>query len=160
MKKTVAIAVLCFLAVTTTAPQFVNSQDSMTVLKTFTRPGKIEGMTVSLTFLNDKTIDLIFSAPSKYAIRAKANQATAFYVQGVSEKSFTLNNIFTVEQDGQTYNCSAVNIENFAGGSVAKGARVKGILQLEKKLDLTHPFKIKNANNSIDLNFSDAVKQL
>jgi hypothetical protein len=160
MKKSLSLTILCFLAVIIAVPHIVKSQDSRAVLKNFTREGKLEGTTLKFTLLNEKTIDVLFTAPGKYAIRAQASQATAFYVLGVSEKNFTLNNTFVVEQNGQTFNCSAVNIENFSGGNVAKGAMIKGILQLDKKLDLTHSFKIKNAAHSFDMNLSDAVKEM
>lgn len=160
MKKTVVLTVLCFVAAIMMLPQIVQSQDSAAILKEFTRSGKIEGITLSFTHLNNKTIEVLFSGPSKYAIRAKANQATAFYVQGEPEKNLTLDSTFVIEQDGQTFGCSAVDIQNFAGGSVSKGKMVKGILQLDKKLDFTHPFKVKNAATSFDLNMSEAAKDM
>jgi hypothetical protein len=136
-------------------------QGSSSVLKEFTRSGSIQGVTLSFVLLTDKTIDLLFKAPGKYAIRARANQATAFYVQGVPTKDIKLDNKFVVEQDGETFDGSSLNINNFEGGNVAKGKRIDGILQLDKKLNLSRAFKIKNANSSVEFKLSDAtVKEM
>jgi hypothetical protein len=150
MKKIIALAVLCFLAVCMTASQNAISQTDSAVLKDFTRSGKIDGTTFNFVLLNDKTIELLFSAPAKYQIRAKANQATAFYVQGISDKNGAFSNKFVVEQNGETFDCESINIENFTGGNVNKGQKIKGILQLSKKIDLSHAFIIKASKDSVE----------
>ena len=165
MKKIVAAALLCFFAVAMAVSQDVDSQvenkDSASVLKDFTRSTKMQGVNISFVLLTDKTVDLIFSGDSKYSIKARASQATAFYVLAVPERDMMISNKFVVEQNGQTHECSTINIENFAGGNVARGQRIKGILQLSVKLDLTRPFVIRNAQNKMEFKLSDsALKQL
>jgi len=154
MKKIVAMVVLCCFAAGIVVSQ---EKNPASVLKDFTRATKMEGVNLSFVLLNDKTIEVLFSGPSKYSIRARASRGTAFYVQGVSEKDMTLNNKFSVQQDGRTYEFSSINIENFAGGKVAKGQGIKGILQLDQKLNLSRPFVIKGSQNQFEFKLSDSV---
>ena len=87
---------------------------------------------------------------------------TLFYVQGTPEKGVEqLNMKFTMEQDGETVDGTTLNIKNFEGGAVAKGIRIDGLLQFEKKLDLSHAFKIRNAKTTVEFKLSrDALKLL
>jgi hypothetical protein len=162
MKKIAALAILCFLATTLTAVYSQTSRsDTKSILNDFTRSGKIDGSSFSFVLLNNKTVGLLFTPPSMYQIRARASQGTAFYVLGAAEKKFTLEKKFVVEQDGQTFDCEMINIENFTGGEIAKGQKIKGILQLSKKLDLSHPFTIKGAQDSMEFKLTeDALKEL
>ncbi|MBP1611161.1 MAG: hypothetical protein H6Q04_3396 [Acidobacteria bacterium] len=161
MKKIVAVALLCFFAIAMAVSQDVDSQaekrDPASVLKDFTRSTKMQGVNISFVLLNDKTIDLIFSGESRNSIKARASQATGFYVLAVPERDMMISNKFVVEQNGQAHECSSINIENFAGGNVARGQRIKGILQLSVKLDLTRPFVIKNAQNKLEFKLSDSA---
>jgi hypothetical protein len=46
-------------------------------------------------------------------------------------------------------------------GRVAKGQKIKGILRLSKKLDLSHPFVIKSAQDALEFKLTDeALKEL
>jgi hypothetical protein len=60
--------------------------------------------------LNDRTVDVLFEAPGKYAMRARARMATTFFVQGTPEKDIQLDSRFVVEQDGQTVAGTSHNI--------------------------------------------------
>ncbi len=155
MNKLIAVTIVCTFCINLAVAQETPSPAA--VLKDFTRSGNMNGVILSFVLLNDKTVDILFAAPGKYAIRARANQATAFYVQGVPDKDIKLDNKFVIEQDGQTFECVPVNIKNFDGGTVAKGQRIDGILQLDKKLNLSHPFTIKSQNSSLEFKLSDAV---
>jgi len=155
MNRIIATALVCVFSVSMAVAQ--DEPSPTAVLKEFTRSGNMDGVILSFVLLNDKTVDILFTAPGKYAIRASANQATTFYVQGVPDKDVKLNTKFVVEQDGQTFNCSSVNIKNFDGGTVAKGQRIDGIIQLDKKLNLSHPFTIKGQNSSLEFKLSEAA---
>jgi hypothetical protein len=163
MKKIVSVAILYFLSFIAAVPQLANSapgkNEASSVLKDFTRSGKMDGITLNFVLLNDKTVDLLFTGDSKYAIRARASQATTFFVQGVSERNMALNNKFTVEQGGVTFEGLSVDIKNFGGGNVSQGDHVNGLLQLEKKLDLTRPFTIKGAHISVEFKLSSTALQ-
>jgi hypothetical protein len=76
--------------------------------------------------------------------------ATTFYIQGTPDKDIQLDTKFVVEQDGQTLTAASHNIKNFADGTATKGVRIDGILQLEKKLDLTHAFRIKGTHAAVE----------
>jgi hypothetical protein len=128
-------------------PAQSTAQNAVTV-REFTRTVKMDGMTLSFVLLNNKTVDVLFSGDSRYAMRAKANMATMFYVQGVPEKDITLNPQFEVQQDGKTFPGEAVNLKNLQAGPVAKGTRIAGLIQLSQKIDVTQPFKIKGEKNA------------
>jgi hypothetical protein len=130
------------------APAQETSNQAM--LKEFTRSVKADGYVLSFVLLNDKTVDALFQAPGKFAMRARANQATTFYVQGMPEKDMVFDTKYIVQQDGKSISGSCMNIKHFDGSSVPKGTRMDGILQMEKKLDLTHPFTIKGAQATVE----------
>ncbi len=144
MRRLIVIALVCVFAASVAAAQEQNNQS---LLKEFTRFGQAEGLGWNFVLLNDRTVDVLFQAPGKYAIRARANQSTTFYVQATPEKDVQVDPKFEVEQDGKTFAGTAHNIKNFTPGNVAKGTRIDGILQLDQKLNLSHPFVIKGANN-------------
>jgi len=145
MKKLTIVFVLCVAAVSAAAAQESSNQS---LLQLFARSAQTEGITWTFVLLNDRTVDALFQAPGKYAMRARAHQATTFYVQATPEKDVQIDTVFQVEQDGQTLTSQSLNIKGFEKGFATKGKRIDGILQLDKKLDLTHPFKIKCTNNS------------
>jgi len=162
MRKTAAVIVCFCLAVAALAQGQAGktSQEasaSSDLLKQFTRSAKIDGVVLNFVLLNNKTIELLFQGPSKYAMHARANQFTTFYVMGAPEKDVTLDTKFVVEQDGETINGSSLNIKNFETGNVAKGERINGIFQLEKKIDITHAFKIKGAHSTLEFKLSHAA---
>lgn len=136
------------------------SKPDPSILKEFTRTGTVSGITMNFVLVNDKTVEVLFSGPSKYSLRARARMNTLFYVQGTPEKDVDqLSMKYTMEQDGATVDGTTMNIKNFEGGAVAKGNRIDGLLQFDKKLDPSHPFKIKNAKTSVEFKLSqDALK--
>jgi hypothetical protein len=145
-----------------TPPQTPEAKPDPSILKEFTRSVSINGVMMNFVLVNDKTVDVLFQAPSKYSLRARARMSTLFYVQGTPDKDLDqVNTKYTIEQDGQTADGTPINIKNFEGGAVAKGNRIDGLLQFEKKLDLTHEFKIKGAKTVVDFKLSsDALKLL
>jgi hypothetical protein len=160
--KHLAFAVLAIALIGAYIPAQETGQNAnpQEVIAQFTRAMKLDGYTLSFVLLNDKTVDALFQAPGKYAVRARANQATAFYVQGMLEKDVTVETDYSVEQDGQTIPGAIQNIKNFEGGKVSKGERISGIFQLEKKLDLTHPFKIVGSRGNMEFKLSDEALRL
>ncbi len=161
MKNLLMVALVCLLAATLVAAQEQNPAPNPNVelLKEFTRSAHIDGLTLTFVLLNDRTVDVLFEAPGKYAMRARARMATTFLVQGTPEKDVRLDTRFVVEQDGQTMTGTSHNIKNFTDGAVTKGTRIDGILQMEKKLDLSHAFKIKGGQANVEFKLSpEAVK--
>jgi hypothetical protein len=156
MKKLVFL-VLGFALIGSYAPaQDANSNaDLQELFGLFTRAVKVEEYTLSFVLLNDKVVDALFQPPGKYAIRARANQATTFYVQGITEQDVTIDTKFSAEQDGQAIPGNVINIKNFEGGKIARGERFSGLFQLDRKLDLTHAFKIVTARGTVEFKLSE-----
>jgi hypothetical protein len=142
------------LAVAQTAE---NATQEPSLIKEFTRSAKTEGLVLSFVLLTDKTVDALFQPPGKFAIRARANQATTFYVQGIPEKDINFDSTFVIVQDGQSLNATTMNIKNFTSGNVAKGQMINGLIQLDRKLELTHPFSIKGNSGTVEFKLSDAA---
>ncbi len=134
--------------------------DTKTLFREFGRSVKSENITISFVLLNNQTVDVLFQAPGKYAVRARANQATTFYVQGMPEKDMVIDTKFFVEQDGQTYEADSLNIKHFDGSTVTKGTRVDGMIQLGTKLDLTHPFTIRGSHGSVEFLLTPEALQM
>jgi hypothetical protein len=132
------------------------------ILKEFTRSAKIDNLVMNFVLINNKTADVLFQPPGKFAIRARANMSTLLYVQGTPEKDLKqVDTQFKCEQDGQIMTGTPLNIKNFEGSAVAKGTRIEGLLQFDKKIDPTHAFKISNSNMSIEFKLSaEALKIL
>ena len=143
-------------------PQGSQAKPDPSILKEFTRTETVNGINMSFVLVNDKTVEVLFDGPSKYSLRARARLGTLFYVQGTPEKNVDrIDTKYTMEQDGETVDGTPMNIKNFEGGPVAKGTRIDGLLQFDKKLDLSHPFKLKNAKTTVDFKLShDALKLL
>jgi len=149
---------MCAFAAFLAVAQENNNQST---LKEFTRSGQGDGLTWTFVLLNDRTVEVLFQAPGKYAMRAGANQTTTFYVQATPEKDIQLDPKFEVEQGGKTFAGASHSIKNFAAGAVTKGDRIDAVLQLDQKLNLAHPFKIKGANNfSLEFKLSPEAVQL
>jgi len=136
------------------------SKPNPSILKVFTRTGTVSGVQMSFVLVNDKTVEVLFSGPSKYSLRARARMGTLFYVQGTPEKDVEqLNMTYTMEQDGASVDGTPMNIKNFQGGAVAKGNRIDGLLQFDKKIDPSHTFKLHNAKTTVEFKLSqDALK--
>ena len=76
------------------------------------------------------------TSPAKAAFRTKARMTTVFFVQGTVNKEFELKPEVTVTQKGETLTGKVTPMKNFAGGKVAKGEQIQGLVELPKKLDL------------------------
>lgn len=155
IKKIWVFVALCVLfgaiGWTQDSSQAAPAQDSALnsdAMQKFTRTTRLNGITLSFVLLNNKTIDFLFSGDSKYSIRAQANMATMFFVQGVTDKSIKFDPQFEVVQDGKTYPGEAVNLKNLEAGTLAKGTRIAGLIQLSQKINVAQPFKIQGAKNA------------
>ena len=155
MKKTALVVLIGMLSLplivlagqTTPAPgqaQPAPPAPGTNALVDYTRHIKYEGLTLSVLLVNNRTVEVLFQAPAKYSMRARANQQTVLYVQGTPSKDFDLSNAFTIEQDGQTLTGTSTSIKNFVNGKVAAGQRVDGIVEFPKKIDISKPFTVKN----------------
>jgi hypothetical protein len=160
-------AVICFAALALAQEQTPTQQQNEakpdpSILKEFTRSVKLDNLVLTFVLVNDKTADVLFQAPGKYAIKARARMAALFYVQGTPDKDLKqVDTKFKFEQNGQSADGVALNIKNFEGGAVAKGVKIEGLVQFEKKIDPTHAFKIVNPSMSVEFKLSkEALKIL
>jgi hypothetical protein len=168
-KRSLVVVVLCILfsAVVIAqdadqaAPQLSAAQ-KQSLLKEFARSATMDGVVFSYVLLNNKTIDILFPGDARYAMRARANSATIFFIQGIPSKNLTqFDPKFVIEQNGKSFEGAVVNIKNLQAGAVEKGAKIEGLIQLSQKIDVTHPFKIKSSNVTIEFKLSaEAVKLL
>lgn len=160
--KTYRLTMISFIVL---ASLFVASMINPTVaqergiLKEFSRMGYFSGTKLNFVILNDKTIDILFTGSSKDMVQAKVNVGTCFYIAGIADKNMKVSTDFTVEQDGEKFDGTITNLTNFLDGDVAKGKKISGILQLQKKLRLNHPFTVRGAGDRVDFELSDAALQ-
>ncbi len=149
MKRFTAVAlVVIFLA------SFSVAQDQA-VMKEFTRSGYMSGMKLNFVLLIDKTIDIFFPESSRTAVKEKADSGTTLFILGTADKNIKLKTNFVIEQDGEKFTGSVTNIKNFQDGELAKGEKVNALLQLNKKLNLTHSFTIKGPDGILDFKLTD-----
>ena len=127
----------------------------------YTRQIKYDGLTLSVLLVNNRTVEVLFQAPAKYSMRARANQQTVLYVQGTPTKDFDLTNTFSIEQDGQTMAGTPTSIKNFTNGKVPAGQRIDGIVEFPKKVDIAKPFTVKNGKGEVQFVLTpEAIKAL
>ena len=149
------LVAMVFLALS--VPFRVAGQDRSSQLKDFTRVLQVaDGLQLSIVHLNDKTVLLLFQPPTLYSIRAHAREATMFYVQGTPQKDVSLDTAgFTVQQGGESFPSTPLNIKHFEKGKVSKGDQIDGMLQLARQIDVTRPFTVLHGKDSADFRFSD-----
>jgi hypothetical protein len=134
---------------------FVSSMINPTVaqdrgfLKDYSRMGYFSGTKLSFVLLNDKTMGMFFSGSSKDMIQAKVDAGTCFYILGTAGKKMKMSTSFVVEQDGEKFAGTIMNLKNFVDGDVAEGEKISGILQLQKKVKLDHLFTVKGAGGQV-----------
>jgi hypothetical protein len=107
--------------------------------------------------LNDKTIGIFFAGPSKDTVQAKVDAGTCFYVLGTANQKTKVSPDFSIEQDGVKFAATMMNLKNFVDGSVAKGEKFSGILQLQTKLKLNHLFTIRGDGGQVEFKLSSVA---
>ena len=157
-KKVLITVVVLALACALAAAQ--DSNEKTKLVKDFTLTADMDGLILNFVVLNNKTVDAIFSGTGKYAIRARANASTVFYVQCVPDKDIDFHPEFRVEQNGFYIDAKTSDIKNFKEGPVSKGTRMEGLVQLSRKIDLSKPFKIVNTENDAAAEFQVSEETL
>lgn len=145
-----AAAALCL-------PLTVAGQDASQQLKDFTRLLPSDGLQLNLVHLNDKTTPVLFQPPTLYAIRARAKEATAIYVQGIVEKNVELDTTdFSISQLDVSSPGTTTSIHNFTKGKLKlnKGDKVDGIVTFGKLIDVTKPFTVHHGRETVDFAFT------
>ena len=148
MKKVLALLVLAACAL----PVVIGAQgDNAKMMQIFSSQSRTGWGNLQVVVLNDRTVEALFSqSPAKAAFRTKARMTSVFFVQGTVTKEFELKPEVTVVQKGETIPAKVTSMKNFAGGKVAKGETVQGLVELPKKIDLFEPFKVTVGGDSVD----------
>ncbi|MBN2321109.1 MAG: hypothetical protein JXR49_18665 [Acidobacteria bacterium] len=157
-KKVLIIVAICALSFTLATAQ--DSEEKTKLVKEFTLTAEMDGLILNFVALNNKTVDALFSGSGKYAIRARANASTMFFVQCVPDRDIDFNPEFRFEQNDFLIDAKSSSIKNFKAGPVAKGTRMEGLVQLSRKIDLAQPFKIIDTSNEATAEFQLSTETL
>ena len=129
MKKVLALLVVAACAM----PVFAGAQqaDNQKMLQIFSAQARPDWGSLNVILLNDRTVEALFgTSPAKAAFRTKARMTSVFFIQGTANKEF-------------------------AGGKVAKGEQLQGLVELPKKIDLYESFKVTVGGQSVDFNLRE-----
>jgi hypothetical protein len=150
---------LCFaVAVSLMLPLSLAGQD--TALKDYSKVMQSDDVPVSIIHLNDKTVPLLFTAPTLYSMRARAKDTTMLYIKTVVENNAELDTTnFEIEQDGVSYPGTPSSIRNFTKGKLKLklGDQVDGVLAFPKQIDISKPFTVKHGRDRAEFRFSDSL---
>jgi hypothetical protein len=153
MKKVLAVLVMAACAL----PVFAAQQaDNAKMLQMFSAQARPDWGSLNVILLNDRTVEALFGAsPAKAAFRTKARMTSVFFVQGTANKEFEFKPEITVTQKGETIPGKVTPMKNFAGGKVAKGEQLQGLVELPKKLNLYESFKVVVGGQAVDFNLNE-----
>ena len=145
---------LAFLVVAVSAlPIVVGAQqaDNAKMLQMFSSQTRTDWGNLQVILLNDRTVEALFgTSPAKAAFRTKARMTSVFFVQGTVNKDFEFKPEVTAEQKGEMLTGKVTPMKNFAGGKVAKGDTLQGLVEFPTKLDLYQPFKVNVGGQNVD----------
>src|SRR3979409_638329 len=114
MKKLFALLVLaaCALPVAVSAQ---SATDPAKMVQVFSNAVKIDGATLQIVLLNDRTVEALFpQSPAKAALRTKGRMTTVFFISGSVTKDLTFDPAVKVEQKGKTFDGKSSSMKNFA----------------------------------------------
>lgn len=154
MKKVLALLVVaaCAMPVLAGAQQV----DKTKTLQMFSAQARPDWGNLQVILLNDRTVEALFGAsPAKAAFRTKARMTSVFFIQGTAKKEFEFTPEVTAMQKGETLEGKVTSMKNFAGGKIAKGEQIQGLVELPKKLDLYESFKITVGGQAVEFNLND-----
>ena len=145
---------LAFLVVAVSAlPIVVGAQqaDNAKMLQMFSSQTRTDWGNLQVILLNDRTVEALFgTSPAKAAFRTKARMTSVFFVQGTANKDFEFKPEVTAEQKGEKHTGKVTPMKNFAGGKVAKGDMLQGLVEFPTKLNLYQPFKVNVGGQNVD----------
>jgi hypothetical protein len=155
---------LIAVAVAVCVPLALAGQDNTAqVMKDYSRTMASDDLPLTLVHLNDKTVPVLFQAPTLYAMRARAKEATTIYVQAVVDNNVELDTTnFILEQDGMSSPGSPSSIHNFTKGKVKLklGDHVDGVLSFTKLVDVSKPFAVRHGHDRADFKFTSEQAKL
>ena len=155
MKKVFAVLVLaaCVLPIAAGAQ---SATDPAKMVQVFSNSLKIDGATLQIVLLNDRTVEALFpQSQAKAALRTKGRMTTVFFISGNVTKELTFDPAVKVEQKGKTFDGKSSSMKNFVAGKVAKGEQIQGMVELPEKLDLYEPFKLTLNGKSVEFRLNE-----
>ena len=156
MKKAFALAVLAVRTLPASAGAQNNAADPAKMVQMFSAPLKLDGATMQVIILNDRTVEALFpQSQAKAALRTKGRMTTLFLVQGKATKDFEFDPTLKVEQKGKTFEGKASSMKNFTAGKVPKGESIQGMVELPEKVDLYEPFKVTLSGKTVEFRLSE-----
>ena len=158
IKKILIGVAICALSLSLAVAE--DSGEKTKLVKEFTITADLDGLILNFVALNNKTVEALFSGSGKYAIRARANASTLFFVQGVPDKDIDFNPNFRFEQNESVIDTKTSSLKNFKEGPISKGTRIEGLVQLSQKIDLAQPFKIVDPRNDASAEFQYSQETL
>ena len=127
-----------------------------------------QGFSLMVVHLNDFTTDALFTAPTKYSLRAQARQNLMFFIKGEALRSIAVDTDYQVLQvdpvtlTGQPHRATPFNISNFEDGTrLSAGEEFQGVISMPPLVRVNAPFEVKigQVNVYFDLS-SDAIERL
>jgi hypothetical protein len=115
------------------------------------------GLTLAVIHLNDRSVEALFSAPSKYSLRVQAKQSTMFFVQGTNDGSRMVRPglEWQIRQDANLISSRVVSISNFEENSeVSRGDQYSGLVVADGLVDPRSAFTVENGSYHFDFDFS------
>ena len=115
------------------------------------------GLTIRVIHLNDQSVEVIFSAPTKYSLRVQARQATMFFVEGTNQRPLVVrpDRGWQIRQDADLIQARVVNIRNYEANSrVNEGDQFSGLVVADQVIDPRTDFTVENGSYSFDFAFS------
>ena len=149
---------LALLMLTLTLPVTAGQSELAEVVEEYLERGVADDLTLMVVHLNDITTDALFTAPSKYSLRAQARQSTMFYVQGDAKSDHRVDVDFRLRQGTTVYRTKAVSLDKFeAGVTIQEGEQFQGILTLDSSINLRAPFVLTSQDYRLEFEFSRAA---
>ena len=167
MKTLLPVLLVLLLALPVAAQE--ETHDSAELVSDYSVQIETDNMTLMVIHLNDVTTDALFSAPSKYALRAQARTNTMFFLQGVAIGDLRVTTDYRLAQldqltlQGPTLRTTPVNISNFESGTeLSDGEQFQGIITTPSTgINLSSPFDVKFEDYTVSFHLSqDAVSRL
>ena len=115
--------------------------------RTINDPGMSANMMV--VHLNDLTVDALFTAPAKYALRAQARGRSMFYVKGTATRNHYVEMEWHVVQGARNYRITTTDLGNFdeeTNERLSEGDEWQGIIAVNPgmTLNLNQPWIVSN----------------
>ena len=115
------------------------------------------GLTIRVIHLNDQTVEALFTAPTKYALRGQARKATIFFVQGTVTRPVMVQPDleWQIRQGADLIPARVHSISNFeANASVGEGDQYSGLVVADQLIDPRTEFTVENGEHRFDFAFS------